>query len=117
MSVSTKSPRTTEKSSIMSDVLRFLFLVVTGRFRNAFEMLRQLRLGTQLAFVALGVGSYVLHQYPKELYSFGEWAYYAARLTTTSNGEAIPLSRSGQRQLAELIETLQNDLTIELMRR
>ena len=100
----------------MKQISRFVFLVVTGRFRNAFDLLRHLRLGTQFAFVGLGLGSYFVHQYPKELYSFGERGYYAAIVATTAKSDAIPLSRGGRQRLGELIETLQGDLTTEIMR-
>ena len=101
----------------MQDLLKFLFLVITGRFRNAFDLMRQLKLGSQLAFVFIGLGSYALHQYPRELYSFAERGYYSAKLAAGANTDAIPLSRGGQQQLAELIKTLQNDQAVEFRRR
>ena len=101
----------------MKTILAFLFLVITGRFRQAFDVVRHLNLGTQMAFVGLGLGSYAVHQYPSQLYAMGERGYYAARLATAAKTDGIPVSRAGQQRLAELIKTLQNDQSIELRRR
>lgn len=103
---------------IVKQIFQFLFLVITGRFRLAFELLRDLRLGTKLAFVAIGVGSYLVHQYPSELYLYGERAYYGAVLALRGKADdGIPLSRSARRNLDGLIHTLQGDQMVELMRR
>lgn len=101
----------------MQDFLTFLFHVITGRFRNAFEVVRHLRIGTQLAFVGLGLGSYAVHQYPKELWLAGERGYYAAMLSVSAQDGAIPLSKGGQQRLAQLIATLERDQVVELRRR
>jgi hypothetical protein len=101
----------------MSDVFKFVVFVVTAQFSKAFELVRHLRLGTKLGFVAVGAVSYVVHQYPTELYTLGERAYYVGKLATGAKRDTILLSQSAQRRLAELIRTLQADLTIELKRR
>lgn len=103
----------------MSHVLTFLFHVITGQFRKAYELVRHLRLGTQLSFVGQGLVSYGFHQYPNEIYLLGERGYYIVRLGVSAGmpSNAIPLSTRGRQQLSSLIETLRNDLTIELMRR
>lgn len=100
----------------MREFFKFLFLLITGQFRNAFEVLRHLRLGIQLAFAGLGLGSYIVHQYPSELYGLAERGYYAAVLAKAPKSDAIPLSQRGQKQLSELIEILQNNLTTEIVR-
>lgn len=100
----------------MKDVFRFLFLVVTFRFRNAFDVVSHLKLGSKLAFLGLGIGSYFVHQYPTELYTYGERGYYAAVLATAQKSGAIPLSKRGRQRLAELIEILENDLSTEIQR-
>jgi hypothetical protein len=100
----------------MRNVFTFVIHIVTGRFRSAFELVRHLRLGTQLTFVGLAVGSYTVHQYPHELYTLGEWGYYAGKLATTADA-GIPLSEVGRHRLAESIATLQGEQTVELMRR
>ena len=101
----------------MSDVFRFIVFIVTGQFAKAFDLVRHLRLGTKLGFVAVGLASYVVHQYPTELYTLGERAFYTGVLATGAKGDKIPLSQGAQRRLAELIKTLQSDHTIELKRR
>ena len=101
----------------MKSIFTFIFLVITGRFQAAFEILRQLRLGTKLAFVGIGLGSYAVHQYPSDLYQFAERTYYAGYLATRPSSDAIPLSRTARRNLDELIHILQGDLIVEFMRR
>jgi hypothetical protein len=101
----------------MKDVFKFVVLVITAQFSKAFDLVRHLRLGTQLGFVGAGVGSYMIHQYPAEIYTAGERAYYVAALAIGAKSDKIPLSAGAQRRLAELIKKLQGDLTIELKRR
>src|SRR5262245_32445592 len=101
----------------MSDIFKFVVYVVTGQFPKAFDLVRHLRLGTKLGFVAIGAGSYVVHQYPEQLYSMAERAYYVSALATGAKGDKIPLSQGAQRRLGELIKTLQSDHSIELKRR
>lgn len=101
----------------MKHVSTFVFHVLTGRLRQAYEMLRHLRLGTQLAFIGLGVGSYLVHQYPSELWLYAERGYYTGRLMASPKAEGIALSRRAQQRLGELISTLQHDQIVELRRR
>src|SRR5262245_16029397 len=101
----------------MSDVFKFVVYIITGQFPKAFDIVRALRLGTKLGFVAIGAGSYVVHQYPEQLYSMAERAYYVSVLATGAKTDKIPLSQGAQRRLGDLIKTLQSDHAIELKRR
>ena len=101
----------------MQNVFKFLFHVVSGRFRLAFEMLTELQLGTKVAFVGIGFCSYIIQQYPTELYTAGERSYYMTVLAVTGNDRRIKLSKGGRSHLDSLIKNLKNDHTVELMRR
>jgi hypothetical protein len=101
----------------MSDIFKFVVYIITGQFPKAFDIVRYLRLGTKLGFVAIGAGSYVVHQYPEQLYSMAERAYYVSVLATGAKSDKIALSQGAQRRLGELITTLQSDHAIELKRR
>lgn len=101
----------------MKTLTKFIFLVITGRMLPAFNILREHRVGAQLTFLALGLVSYVVHQYPRELYSLGERAYFASELITRSNNDGIPLSRTARQNLAQLITTLRAEQSAEFNRR
>lgn len=96
----------------MKTIFKFLFLVITGRLRPAYHIIRDLRLSTKLAFIGMGLASYVVHQYPRELYVLGERGYFAALLVAQGSGDRIRLSESAQKNLAGLIGTLQADHTL-----
>lgn len=63
----------------MKNFMTFIFHVITGRFRDAFKILRHLNLGTQLTFLGLGAASYAIHQYPTQLWLYAERAGYSPR--------------------------------------
>lgn len=101
----------------MKDVFAFLFHVITGRFKMAFEAVRHLNPVTQVAFLGLGLGSYAVHQYPKQLWLAAERGYYVASLQISNPADRIPLSATALKRLDQHIATLEHDQIVELRRR
>lgn len=101
----------------MKDIFTFIWFVITGRFSKAFELLRAMNLASKAAFIAVGAASYVIHQYPTQILRLVERSYYVALLTTVDSEKYLPLSQSAQKNLAELIDTLERDQAVDLRRR
>jgi hypothetical protein len=78
---------------------------------------RHLRLGTKLAFLGVGLGSYAFHQYPDTILLYAGRAYYVADLAIKPKSDTIPLSASAKKNLSDLIQALQYDLRVEMRRR
>jgi hypothetical protein len=95
----------------------FVFHLITGQFRKAYETVSHLRLGTKLAFLGIGVGSYALQQYPDVILFYVERGYYLASMAVQPKSDAIPLSTAAKKNLSDLIRTLQYDLSVEMRRR